>query len=209
MRRSSGIFTMLRSVVVLTSAATFAASLTQVGVVVDGSDRSIELFPFFGIPFYGLELLILGVFSVLDHPLNLLMWPLVIAVWVFACYKMPLAVAIGALVAGALMWGYQDPGEAFNIAWLANPIVAVTWIFYLRDARFAALISAMTALGLTLCFLWVKCITGPGPEGVNVADFEMRQIIFYGIGYWLWVASAAVLAVGVTAGNIATDIMGE
>lgn len=116
---------------------------------------------------------------------------------------------IAALVAGALMWGYQDRSEAFKIAWLANPVIAVTWILYLRDARFAALISAVTALGLTLCFLWVKYILGPGPEGVNVADFEMRPIISYGIGYWLWVASAAVLAAGVAAGNIASDIMGE
>lgn len=107
------------------------------------------------------------------------------------------------------MWGYQDRSEAFKIAWLANPVIAVTWILYLRDARFAALISAVTALGLTLCFLWVKYILGPGPEGVNVADFEMRPIISYGIGYWLWVASAAVLAAGVAAGNIASDIMGE
>ena len=44
---------------------------------------------------------------------------------------------------------------------------------------------------------------------MNVADFEMRQIICYGIGYWLWVASAGVLAVGVTAGNIASEIVGE
>jgi hypothetical protein len=107
------------------------------------------------------------------------------------------------------MWEYQDRSEAFNIAWLANPIIAVTWIFHLRDVRFAALISAVTALGLTLCFLWVKGVTGPGPEGVNVADFEVRPIISYGIGYWLWVASAGVLAAGVTASNIASDIMGE
>ncbi len=104
------------------------------------------------------------------------------------------------------MWEYRS--EAFTIAWLANPIVAVAWILYLRDVRFAALISAVTALGLTLSFLWVKYILGSGPQGVNVADFEMRPIISYGIGYWLWVASAAVLAAGVTAGNIASDIMG-
>jgi hypothetical protein len=44
---------------------------------------------------------------------------------------------------------------------------------------------------------------------VNVADFEMRPVISYGIGYWLWVASAAVLAAGATAGNIASGIRGE
>jgi hypothetical protein len=95
------------------------------------------------------------------------------------------------------------------LIWLANPIIAVTWILYLRGLRSAALISAMTALGLTLCFLLVKCVLGPGPEGVNVADFEMRPIISYGMGYWLWVASAAVLVAGVTAGNIASRFKGK
>jgi hypothetical protein len=201
MRHNPWNLTTLRSVVVLAGATTFAASLTQIAVVVDGSDRSIER-----LPLYGLELLILGEFSVFDNGLNLLMWPLVVAVWVLACCKRSVATAIAVLVGGALMWEYQDPSEAFNIAWLANPIIAVTWILHLRDVRFAALISAVTALGLTLCFLWVKGLTGPGPAGVNVADFEMRPIISYGIGYWLWVASAAVLAAGVTASNIASDI---
>ena len=204
MRHNPWNLTTLRSVVVLTGATTFAASLTQIAVVVDGSDRSIER-----LPFYGWELLILGGFSVFDNVLNLLIWPLVVAAWVLACCKRPFATLIVALVAGALMRGYQDQGEAFNMAWLANPIIAVTWILHLKKVRFAALISAVTALGLTLCFLWVKCVTGPGPEGVNVADFEMRQIISYGIGYWLWVASAAVLAAGVTAGNIAPDLMDD
>jgi hypothetical protein len=196
--------TTLRSVVVLTSATSFAVSLTQIAVVVDGSDRGVER-----LPFYGFELLILGGFSVLDNPLNLLMWPLVVAVWVLACCKRPFGTVILALVAGALTRGYQYQGEAFNIAWLANPIIAVTWILHLKDVRYASLISAVTALGLTLCFLWVKYVTGPGPEGVNVADFEMREIIFYGIGYWLWVASAAVLAVGITAGSVASKIKYE
>jgi len=205
MRRSSGIFTMLRSVVVLTSAATFAASLTQVGVVVDGSDRSIER-----LNNYGLDLLISGGFGVLDDPLNLLVWPLVVTVWVLACRKRFAAAAvIAGLVVGALTWGYQDRSEPFIIAWLANPIIAVTCILYLRDARFAALISAVTTLGLTLCFLLAKGVPGPGPEGVNVADFETRAIISYGTGYWLWIASAAVLAAGVAVDNVALGIMGE
>jgi hypothetical protein len=34
---------------------------------------------------------------------------------------------------------------------------------------------------------------------VNTSDFEMVPIISYGIGYRLWVASAAMLAVGVSA----------
>jgi DNA-binding transcriptional LysR family regulator len=34
---------------------------------------------------------------------------------------------------------------------------------------------------------------------VNVPDFEMASIVSYGIGYWLWVASAAILAACVSA----------
>jgi hypothetical protein len=204
MRHSSWIFAILRSVVVLAGAAIFAASLTQVGVVVDGSDRSVEQ-----LNAYGWDLLISGGFGVLDDPLNLLVWPLLVIVWVLACRKRFATALIVGLVVGALTLAYQGPSEVFIIAWLANPIIAVTWILYLRDARFAALISAVTALGLTLCFLLAKGVPGPGPEGVNVADFETRAIISYGIGYWLWVASAAVLAAGVAAGNIALVTMGE
>jgi hypothetical protein len=204
MRHSSWIFAILRSVVVLAGAAIFAASLTQVGVVVDGSDRSVEQ-----LNAYGWDLLISGGFGVLDDPLNLLVWPLLVIVWVLACRKRFATALIVGLVVGALTLAYQGRSEVFIIAWLANPIIAVTWILYLRDARFAALISAVTALGLTLCFLLAKGVPGPGPEGVNVADFETRAIISYGIGYWLWVASAAVLAAGVAAGNIALVTMGE
>jgi hypothetical protein len=58
----------------------------------------------------------------------------------------------------------------------------------------------MTALGLTFCFLWVQDLTVPPPyRGVNIADFVEVTIIAYGIGYWLWVASAATLAAGVIA----------
>jgi hypothetical protein len=202
MRRSPWIFTALRLVIVLTGTTTFLVSLTQVGVVVDGSDRGIER-----VNAYGWDLLMSGGFGVFDEPINLLLWPLVVTMWVLACRKRFAAALIAGLVVGALTWRYQDRGEVFIIAWLANPIIAVTWILYLRASRFAALISAVTALGLTLCFLSANGVPGPGPEGVNVADFETRAIISYGIGYWLWVASAAVLAAGVAADNIALGIM--
>jgi hypothetical protein len=65
------------------------------------------------------------------------------------------------------------------------------------------------ALVLTLCSLQLKSILGPGPEGVNVANFEMREIISYGIGYWLWVASAAILVVGVVASNVVPGMMSK
>jgi hypothetical protein len=48
-------------------------------------------------------------------------------------------------------------------------------------------------LALTLSFLLVKTIPWVPKEG----DFS--PIISYGIGYWLWVASATILAVGMSA----------
>jgi hypothetical protein len=41
--------TSLRAVAVLTAATTFAASLTQIAFIVDGSDRSIERLPCYGL----------------------------------------------------------------------------------------------------------------------------------------------------------------
>src|SRR6185437_16658700 len=102
MRHSSWKFITFRSVVVLASAATFAASLTRIAIVADGSDRSVDQ-----LPFYGIGLLIDGGFGMFDDYLNLLMWPLVVVTWMLACRKRFAAAVIAALVAGALAWGYQ------------------------------------------------------------------------------------------------------
>jgi hypothetical protein len=192
MRHKPSDLTRWHLVVVLTSATIFVASLTQIAFVVDRINVHGRVEP---LTSYGLELLIVGWLSVIEGR-NLLIWPLVVAGWALACCKWRVAAVIAALVAGVLMLDYRDTGA--NAAWLANPIIAVTWILYLRDVRFAALISAATALGLTMCFLWVKYIPGPA-DGLNVPDFEMHPIISYGIGYWLWVASAAVLVAGMSA----------
>jgi hypothetical protein len=111
------------------------------------------------------------------------------------------------LITGLFSVFDDNPFKIF--IWMANPVLIVTWILYLRGRRSAALITALTALGLTLCFLSVESVLGPGPAGVNVEDFEMRTIIAYGTGYWLWVASAAVLVAGVTADKIISCIMGR
>src|SRR6516165_9994386 len=87
----------LRSVVVLTSATIFVASLTQIAFVVDTSDRQVEQYSF-----HGAELLIVGWSSVLEGA-NLLVWPLVVVAWVLACCKRPVGAVIAASVAGALL----------------------------------------------------------------------------------------------------------
>jgi hypothetical protein len=115
--------------------------------------------------------------------------------------------SLGLLITGWL--GVFDDNPLKLFIWLANPMMVVTWILYLRGHRSAAWTGALFALGLTLSFLLVESVLGPGPEGVNVEDFEMRKIVSYGLGYWLWVASAAVLVAGITVGNVASRIVGK
>jgi hypothetical protein len=140
----------------------------------------------------GTELLFLGWTTVLEG-LNLLIFPSIIAAWVFACGKRRVAAAIAVLLAVWLLYASLNSSHpdsdsiSFYCAWLANPIIAVAWCFYLGNARPAAPISAVLGLALTLSFLLVKTISGSPRE----SDFG--PIIFYGIGYWLWVASAAIL----------------
>jgi hypothetical protein len=83
--------------------------------------------------------------------------------------------------------------QAGYAAWLANPIIVAAWLFYLRDKRSAALISAVLALGLTLTFLWVADV----PLSDKLSPVTVK-IISYGSGYWLWIASAGILVAGVS-----------
>jgi hypothetical protein len=61
-----------------------------------------------------------------------------------------------------------------------------TWLLYLADKRPAALTSAVLAFGLTLTFLRVAHV----PLGGKLTPVE---IISYGTGYWVWIASAGIL----------------
>jgi hypothetical protein len=190
--------------VVLTSATVFIASLTQIAFAIDHCGDCDGLRPVEPLYFHGWELLMIGLGGWLEG-INVLVWPLVLAAWVLACCKRPVAAVIAVLVAvGLAVLGLvyvlpqEDRDTVLYDAWLANPIIAITWLLYLCDIRFAAMLSAVTAFGLTLSSLWVKYFPGP-PIGVNVPDFEMQPIISYGTGYWPWVASAAIMAAGVSA----------
>jgi hypothetical protein len=180
-----------RWVVVLTSAALFIVSLSQVAFVVDVSVSSDRLEPR---DFRGAELLVSGWLGVL-FGFNLLIFPSLIAAWVFACKKWPDAAAIAAsLAVGVVSFTHPDSdGTSYYVAWLANPIIAVTWGLYLGNARPAAPISALLGLALTLSFLLVNAIAWVPKEG------DSSLIVSYAIGYWLWVASASILVAGVSA----------
>jgi hypothetical protein len=179
-----------RSAVVLTSATVFIACLTQTAFVSPGAyangfkDIYVE-----SMDRSGIELLIVGWMGGLEA-LNPLVFGSVVAAWVFACKKWPVAAVIAALFAIGLMSIF--PSVAGYAAWLANPILAVAWLLCLSDKRPAALISALIALGLTLSFLWVESV----PLGPKL---DMVPIVSYGIGYRLWVASSAIMFAGVSA----------
>ena len=132
-------------------------------------------------------------------PQNLLVWPCLVASWVFVCKRWLIAAAIAGLCTLGLvsitpiLGPFGNAGSLGYAAWLANLGIAATWVLYLRDKQLAAQISAVISLGLTLSFLMVQ----EGPFGPKQLD--PVPIVSYGIGYWLWVGSAAILAFGVSA----------
>lgn len=70
-----------------------------------------------------------------------------------------------------------------GIAWFANPLLVITWLFLFFELTTPALLSAAAALALSASFLWFDHVGVS--EGGNVS-----RITGYGLGYWLWLASA-------------------
>ena len=184
-----------RWIPVLISAVVFMASLTQTAFVVDWS-FSLDYVDPQKVPstlplLFGWGGLLCGS--------NLLVWPSLVASWVFACKKWLIATVIAwlciiGLVSITLIFpAFHDAGLGYA-AWLANPGIVATWVLYLCDKKPAAQISAAISLGLTLSFLTVPEVHFLGPRQLNPVP-----IVSYGIGYWLWVASAAILTVGICA----------
>ncbi len=74
------------------------------------------------------------------------------------------------------------------ISWLANPALAVSWILFSSNSKYALLVSLVT-LCLMVSFLFFKKVL------VNEAG-HYGTIIRYEPGYWLWLASAIVMIAG-------------
>jgi hypothetical protein len=180
---------MWQSAVVLVSAAAFIRSLTQIAFVTEccyvvGDTRG----------FSGLDMLVTGWMGVLGSWLHPVLFVSIIGAWVCVCIESRFGAVVWALFAIGVVATF--PGtvlpNAGYAAWLANPIIVTTWFIYLAGKRPAALISAVSALGLTLTFLRVSDV----PLSDKLTPVE---IISYGSGYWLWIASAGVLVAGVSA----------
>jgi hypothetical protein len=74
-------------------------------------------------------------------------------------------------------------------AWLANPALLVAWILLLKRQPAISLIAALMAIALAMTFLFQKTV-------VSSEAPTFSRITGYGVGYWLWLSSAAVQMLG-------------
>lgn len=75
-------------------------------------------------------------------------------------------------------------------SWLANPLLFVGWITFFSKNSPVSLVCSFAALAFVISFLFVeKVAVSEAPSYSRVAE--------YGLGYWLWLSSAATLVLGV------------
>jgi hypothetical protein len=89
---------------------------------------------------------------------------------------------------GLLLIGWM--GIYFGVfAWLANPLLVLSWMLCVRGKHGAALIVSTAAVLFALSFLLHRTI---------VADEAptYKAVTGYGLGYWLWLASMLIMAAG-------------
>lgn len=77
-------------------------------------------------------------------------------------------------------------GPAFT--WLANPFLVASWLLQKRNKN-TSLICSGISLGLMLSFLLVDEIIA------NEAG-TTSKVVYYGLGYWLWVLSSFIMVLG-------------
>ena len=75
-----------------------------------------------------------------------------------------------------------------TLAWLANPLLWLSWGFVLRKKTRYAGALAVAALLFMLSTFFMKTL----PQG----DTASVPIVGYGPGYWLWLGSAVIILAG-------------
>ena len=89
---------------------------------------------------------------------------------------------------GVLLVGWM--GIFYGVfAWLANPLLLLSWILCLRGELRAALIISAAAVLFALSFLLHSTIVASEAP-------TYRAVTGYGVGYWLWLASMLIMAAG-------------
>jgi hypothetical protein len=86
------------------------------------------------------------------------------------------------------------------MAWLANPTIGVAWLFFSqkRPGRSAAL--ASLALAFMISFLFENKVASVYSENAS-------SVAEYGLGYWLWVASASTFLLGTIVAAMPTEFL--
>jgi hypothetical protein len=102
------------------------------------------------------------------------------------------AAAIAGFLTTVLMLAVGTLGWS---AWLANPVLASAWVLALADRRRGALVAGLIALVWMLSALQIDRV----PLGLKNEDVP---ILAWSAGYWLWVASAAILVAGISVGML-------
>lgn len=82
--------------------------------------------------------------------------------------------------------GFVFGGAA--LTWLANPLLITSWIVVNRNRRLSFLTSTL-AFVLSLSFLFFE-------EVISDEAGHYSKIISYESGYWLWLSSTVVMAMG-------------
>ncbi|MBK6640332.1 MAG: hypothetical protein IPG39_03425 [Bacteroidetes bacterium] len=75
-----------------------------------------------------------------------------------------------------------------GLCWFANPLLLMSWIFLKKNLKLAMFLSVASFL-LALFFLVFDSI-------IDNENGGSHQIVSYKAGYWLWVASHAVMLIG-------------
>lgn len=73
------------------------------------------------------------------------------------------------------------------IAWLANPVLLVSWIFIKKNS--ISLVCSIGSLLICLSFLFFKTI-------IDDEAGHYNRIVGYKSGYWLWVISSLAMLTG-------------
>lgn len=102
--------------------------------------------------------------------------------------------SVGSFGLVAFLLGWVNMLEA-GIAWLANPILLLSWILLFNRRIKASLVLGIVALLFSLSFLLFDEVVANEGGG-------KREIVGYGRGYWLWVSSCVVNLLGSLVVNI-------
>jgi hypothetical protein len=87
-----------------------------------------------------------------------------------------------------LMGGIAMLTGGAAIAWLASPLLIVSWVLLTRNKK-AAWLFSLTAVACCLYFLHFKVV-------IDDEAGNYRTITKIGWGYWFWLASCATTFVG-------------